>query len=276
MTFGPIEVSEFFQPLELYHFNRGVMDWFFTSADTDITFETNLYEAVPIKRSKIISTQDLGKTGLKLTMSRRVSFLDQFIATSPTDVITLTVTRIHSGDTDKAIVWRGRVINVKFKENESEVSCQPIFSSLKRPGLRRVYQLNCPHVLYGNECTLIKTNFDIAATLSAVSGNILTSTSFIVSINATFDADHFVGGFVEFDNAGLIDKRFITEHNNSAGTITLNLPFGSEVIVGSSVTAFPGCRHTTSVCSGKFSNIANYGGFPFIPQKNPMDGTPVF
>ena len=275
MAFDTIESSEFFQPVELYQFKRGIFTWNYTSADTDIVFETVNYESVQIRRGNITSTQDLGKTGLKLTLSRRVAFVTQFISTSPTDVITLTVTRIHFGQPDKAITWRGRVVNVKFVENEAQVTCQPIFNSLRRPGLRRVYQINCPHVLYGPECTVAKASFSTLATLTGVSGNVLTSPSFVIT-TPTFNVDWFIGGFVEFNNSGLFDKRFITDHNNTTGAITLNLPFGTELAVGAQVTAFPGCRHTTTVCSGKFNNIANYGGFPFIPQKNPMDGTPVF
>ena len=67
----------------------------------------------------------------------------------------------------------------------------------------------------------------------------------------------------------------LTDFDNGTGTLTLNLPF-SDLTVGDTVKAFAGCNHTTEVCDGKFANLLNYGGFPFIPQKNPMDGTIIF
>jgi len=275
MTFDTTEKSEFFQPVELYTFTRGVFSWYYTSADANIDFNGNTYVATPIKRSRIEATPDLGRITLKITTSRTTAFVDQFIETSPTDIITITVTRFHPEDSTSAITFKGRVINVKFQENDAEISCQPIQTTLKRPGLRRLYQLNCPHVLYGPECGVALGTHQVMGVITGVSGLTITSASFIISINPTFDAAHFTGGFVAFSQAGLVTKRFITDHNNGTGTLTLNLPF-SGIIVGDTVTAAPGCDHVTPTCAGKFAVIENFGGFPFIPQKNPMSGTPVF
>lgn len=279
MSFDSIEVSEFGNhPVETYEFQRGPNFWRYTSSDESFfpTLGTE-FTAIQIKRSRILGTQDIGKTSLKIRISRRADLVNQFIATSPTDIITLKLTRYHAGDPgNSAITFNGRIVNVKFLENEAELTCQPIFSALKRPGLRRAYQTACPHVLYGTGgCRANPSLFDVSAVLTDVSGNSITSPDLIVAINPTFDADHFVGGFVEFVNNNNTDRRFITDFNNVSGTLTLNLPF-SDLVVGNTVNAFAGCNHTTAVCDGKFSNLLNYGGFPFIPQKNPMDGTIIF
>jgi uncharacterized phage protein (TIGR02218 family) len=276
MAFNDIEISEYFQPVELYRFTRGPNVWLFTSGDTDIVLGADTYVAVAIKRGKIEATQDLGKTSLKITMSRRVSFLTQFIATSPTDIIAVTVTRMHDTDTaELAVTYSGRVVNVKLTENEGEIVCQPLQTALRRPGLRRVYQSSCPHVLYGNECNLSADVFKVTGVLTDVSGLTITSTAFSVAINPAFNATYFVGGYVEFVVAGATNRRFITGHDNGSGILTLNLSFVG-ISVGDTVSVFAGCDHTTTTCNGKFNNIANHGGFPFIPIKNPMDGTPVF
>ena len=36
-----------------------------------------------------------------------------------------------------------------------------------------------------------------------------------------------------------------------------------------------GCDHSMPTCAARFDNLANYGGFPFIPTKNPFS-TGVF
>jgi hypothetical protein len=36
------------------------------------------------------------------------------------------------------------------------------------------------------------------------------------------------------------------------------------------VSYYPGCDRTRLTCSLKFGNIANFGGFPWVPQKNPF------
>ena len=43
-------------------------------------------------------------------------------------------------------------------------------------------------------------------------------------------------------------------------------------LAGLSVTAYPGCAHTTAACQA-FANLLNYGGQYAIPTHNPMDGT---
>ncbi len=275
MSFDIIETSEYFEPVELYEFSRGIFSWYYTSSDTAVDYGGNIYLAEPIERSRIVSTQDIGKTTLKVKVSRRNVFAKQFIEHSPTDVIFLTITRIHASDNDPAVTFKGRIINVEFAENEAILTCQPNQSSLRRPGLRKAYQTTCPHVLYGAQCNVLKSSFDVVAVLTGVSGLVLSSSSFGININPAFDATWFSGGVVEFNQAGLINKRFITDHNNAAGTITLNLPL-SGAVVGSTVTAYPGCNHTPETCLGKFTNTVNYGGFPYIPVKNPMDGTSIF
>jgi len=51
---------------------------------------------------------------------------------------------------------------------------------------------------------------------------------------------------------------------------------GLSAAVGDQVRAYPGCDHSLITCANKFGNSLNFGGFPFMPEKNPMDGTPVF
>jgi uncharacterized phage protein (TIGR02218 family) len=191
-------------------------------------------------------------------------------------VITLEIIRQHVEDAETVISFKGRVINVKFVEDEVTITCQSNQSSLLRPGLRRLYQTACPHVLYGDQCTVLKVDFKSVIVLDAVNGNVLASTAFTVSIDPTYDGQWFVGGVVEFvDGDGLTNQRFITEHNHIEGTITLNLPL-KDAIATSSVDVYPGCGHNTKTCNEKFTNIESYGGFPFIPLKNPQDGTSVF
>lgn len=273
MAYADIEILEFFEPRELYKFTAGTFQWFFTSGDTDVTYLGDIYLAVPIKRGKIAATQEINKTVIKIEVSRTNAFVLPFISESPTTVIGLEIIRQHADDAGVAVTFKGRVINVSFKEDSATISCQSNQSSLKRPGLRRLYQTACPHVLYGPQCTVEKGNFQIQATLSSANGVFLTSESFNVSINPDFDATWLVGGVVEFTSGGIINRRFIVSH--SGINITLNLPL-KDAIATSAVDVFPGCGHDNVTCNGKFSNIVHYGGFPFIPQKNPQDGTPIF
>ena len=125
MAYSDIEILEFFEPRELYKFTRDTFSWYFTSGDTDITFGGNVYLSVPMKRKAIESTQELGKTSLKVLCSRTNPFVTQYIGASPTDIVTLEIIRQHVEDSETVTSFKGRVINVGFKEDEVTVDDLP-------------------------------------------------------------------------------------------------------------------------------------------------------
>ena len=120
-------------------------------------------------------------------------------------------------------------------------------------------------------CNVDKTAFQATATITATSGNVITVTG--IASSAT---NYFAGGYVELDAGnGLKDRRFITSSTNT--TLTLNTAFGAALQLGiTTILVYPGCDHTLSTCKNKFSNTLNYGGWPFIPSKNPFGGDPVY
>jgi hypothetical protein len=49
------------------------------------------------------------------------------------------------------------------------------------------------------------------------------------------------------------------------GTITTHEAFYYTVTVGDAYTMIPGCRKRQEDCRDKWSNIANFGGFSWVP-----------
>ena len=47
------------------------------------------------------------------------------------------------------------------------------------------------------------------------------------------------------------------------------------VAVGSAFEAFAGCDRSFSTCQSKVGNALNFGGFPWIPAKNPLAGDSI-
>ena len=52
----------------------------------------------------------------------------------------------------------------------------------------------------------------------------------------------------------------------NSGTIVLINPLPFIPAIGDTFNLTLGCQHTISDCIGKFNNLANYGGEPFIPS----------
>ena len=269
MTYSAMELSAYGgRPVETFEFNReSVQFWRYTSADRDVTVSGNIYAAVPIKRSRIESGSDVERNAVELECASTVSFVQEFIAYPPTDRISVVIRRYHDGDGQIASIWVGRVVNVSFRGEKVKIRCESSVASLKRPTLRRLYQITCPHVLYGAACGLDRMTWRISAVLTAVSGMTLTAAAF-----ATGD-DRLKGGYVEISLSGYYNKRFITDHNGTTITTNMALPGAS---VGLAVGVYPGCTHSLAICNNRFANRANYGGYPFIPDKNPMTGSQIF
>jgi uncharacterized phage protein (TIGR02218 family) len=52
---------------------------------------------------------------------------------------------------------------------------------------------------------------------------------------------------------------------NSGGTVYFVVPLPALPTAGDTFTIYPGCDKTQATCASKFSNLANFGGFPYVP-----------
>jgi len=262
MTYDARELSmQSGEPIEMYQFTVGATNYYFTSAKSAITYSGNTYQPEPIKRGSIDFTTEKGRNNLKLQTVRDFAIADLFRVSPPSDVILLVVHRVHYGETDGSVIWSGRVLNCDWVGSIASLNCEPVSSSLQRIGLRRMYQRQCPHVLYGSACGVDKTDFDLSTTILSISGLTLSCVDADI-----FGDDWFAGGFIEFGT----EKRFIT--TQTSNNITISAPIAG-LEVGDTITAYAGCNHALTTCNFKFSNSENYGGMPYIPTKNPFSGS---
>ena len=255
-------------PVEFYELRRGSGVWRYTSAFEDLTYNGFPFSAVPLVRSRIEQTQEAGRAALRITLPRDTEVVQDFVATPPSEVTLLTVYRQHREDGETAVVWMGRVLNAEWRGAEVELNCEPVYTSLQRTGLRRLYQRHCPHVLYGGSCRASPVTHRVQGTVSGTSGTTVT-----VPAAAGVPAGHFSGGYATWSAGGITEKRMIVSHSGESLTLA-SAPPG--LAVGATVMLYPGCDHTLATCEAKFANSANFGGFPFIPTKNPFGGSPIY
>lgn len=124
--------------------------------------------------------------------------------------------------------------------------------------------VTCPKVLGGQEYAGCKV------VVTPVTGTITHVTSqFVVRDSARSEAADWFGlgkiWFTSGPNVG-IKAREIKDY--SAGTITVFEPFYYPVQVGDAYSMTVGCRKRRDDCRDKFSNIANFGGFPDVPTSS--------
>lgn len=256
-------------PIELYVFQIGGQVWRYTAGAEDVTHQSLTYQALTLERSEIAQTGEFGRQNLAIKMSPEADLIQEYIAQPPAQVMTLVIRRLHEADGPAVTLWQGRVLNIEWQPGVAELRAEPVYTSLQRTGLRRLYQRNCPHVLYDTACGANRDRYITLGKVTAVSRHTID-----VVEAAAQAAGYFTGGYAEWNwHDNRIERRMIIAHTGRTLTLTRT---GGGLALGITVELYPGCDRTLTTCHNKFTNSANYGGFPWIPSKNPFGGVAVY
>jgi uncharacterized phage protein (TIGR02218 family) len=264
MTYAASEASiQDGTPVYKFYFVTGSSEYRYTSASYFISDSDGTWTPAPITASNIQQSNEISKNGIRISLPRTNTLAQLFLGSVPEETMSVTIYRAHDPSDFSAaqVYWRGRVASSKASGDTVEIDCEDIFTSMRRPGNRARYQKGCRHALYSTACGVDPLDHDIEGTITAASGFTVT----VTGLGSIAD-DHLVGGIIQLASGV---RRSIT--GQSGTVLTLYRPFNDLVIgAGVSATVFPGCKHNPSDCLTKFSNIENYGGFPYIPDKNPF------
>lgn len=283
MTYEAFEISGYSgTPVELYDFVQGSLHYRYTSACTDVIYGGYTYSAIPLTRENITQNDEMNQAGISIKLPRDNTLASLLSSVLQEAVCTLTIFRGHTEDPDHefAVYWRGRVVGISVDGSDALLNCESVYTSLRRAGLRARYQKMCRHSLYGRGCFVDKSAFGVTYPISQVSGVTATIPG------AAGHADGwFTGGMLQAPDGSL---RFIMQHVGDILALSrVHVQLASDVqgsgwgqnygnlYGGVPVILYPGCDHSMETCNLKFSNLPNYGGFPFIPTKNPMGGSSI-
>lgn len=267
MTYQAFETSAHAgNPVELYEFVQGAQVWRYTSRGADVVALGQTWAASAIVRDEIEQTSELNRAGIELRFARNHAFAAQFVGYAADVVTTVTIYRGHGGDPDAefAAYWKGRVAAAKADGGEIMLECESVFTSLRRPGLRARFQRSCRHALYAAACTLDPEDFAVAGLVTAVSGAVVE-----VDAAALQASGWYLGGMLRGPGG---DLRLVAGH--AGAQLTLSRPIEG-LAVGHAVQIYPGCDRSLATCEGKFDNLDNYGGMPWIPIENPFGGNSI-
>lgn len=257
---------------ELYRFVEGDSAFIYTvtSADVQATYSGETYEPVAMGRDEVESKGEMTRENVVISFSLKNPTARKWFLSSLDFPLTVTIfSQEENGDTETE--WKGRLASVSPKKSEIEFTFESVFTSMRRMGLRQRYQVTCPHALYGKGCNLNKEDFDTAGSVTNVTNAVVT-----VPAAAGFPNGYFASGIFEDNNGNL---RFILSHVGSQ--LTLIRPMNDLINYANAngypiaCRIFPGCNRTTEICNSRFNNLNNFGGFPFIPGKNPFSGSSI-
>jgi hypothetical protein len=276
MTFVAHEESrEAGNPVQLFKFIYGTevgQHYAYTDHTEELIVDGITYSPVPIQRSGIESNGTLDKSAIRINADIGTELAEIFRVYPPAYVVTLVIAQGHVGDVDEefVVIWAGRVIAANRNKSELVLSAEPVSTSLRRPGLRRHYQYGCPHQLYGPKCQANKAAATVSSTVDSIAGATVTLDA---GWEGAFSPAKFLGGMLEWTtDEGSIDRRTILRV--SGDTLSLSgIPQG--LAATDAVDVVLGCNHKAYAedggdCQPLHDNIVNYGGFRWIPTKNPI------
>ncbi|OQM75605.1 phage BR0599 family protein [Manganibacter manganicus] len=280
MSFDTLEDSRYSaQPVHLYLI-RGAEGTIgplgLNDGESVIVRDGVTYQPWPIKCGDITQDGTLDKSDIKVTLALGTEVDELFLAYPPSQVVNLVIFEGHVNDTvtleNYPAVWMGRITGAANTQNEIELSCVPVSTSIKRVGLRVNYQIGCPHVLYGEACRANKAAATVSRNATEIHRNRITIDATVngTGADATAVGQRYVGGLLEWTDTatGRYEIRTISAITNGGTVVTIR---GSTrgIGVGTTLSVVRGCNRQMTGCN-THNNIHNYGGQPFIPLENPL------
>lgn len=246
----------------------------FCDGEEPITRAGITYQPFPISISDITSNGNLDKSDITVTLARGSIFENEFIGFPVSHVVNLIVFQGHTNDAptlfDYPAIWVGRVGAPAFENETIAFNCVPVSTSIQRPGLRRNYQLSCPHVLFGPQCRASRNDATVTRTVTAISGNSVTFNTAL-----PLAAAKYKGGLLEWTADGHSSIRTIVSVTGAKTGIGIRGNLRG-LNVGSIIKITFGCNRLQSDCADLHHNILNFGGQPSIPLENPLSQKNIF
>lgn len=254
-------------PVELYLFSQADASWRYCTGAEEVEYLAGTYTPSSVSRNSLVQTSDIFKSTINVKFPKSNVFASQYLTYPPDSITTLTIYRGHLDDPDQQFIvyWRGRVVGAKTTGSEIELQCESVFTSVRRAGLRARYEYNCRHALYSTGCRVSKESVKVTGSIVSI----IDGMNFTVAEAALKPDGYYNAGIISFEDGS---ERFITNHVGSTITVSRPVP---KVVGGTSVDLLPGCDHTRQTCLNKFANLNNFGGFPWIPVKNPFGGSSI-
>lgn len=254
-------------PIELFRFVGTYTTYYRTSAPESITNTEATWVANAIKRSEFEEgTQEDDDLTIDIEMPASDQMVTDYCINVPPPGLALQILRVHRNDLNDALtLWDGEVVSWTIKGRTAKCRVPSLFSYIFNKPLPRIkYQGPCNHVLGDRFCKVDMTTVDNNqdTTISTIVDNVVT-----IADTSVFADDECVGGSM----IAASEQRMIV--SNTGTSFTLASPFSPNVAALDAVSVRRGCNHQLTNgghCIDRYSNGSNYGGFPYVPTRNPF------
>ena len=255
----------------------------FTDHDMAVAFDSVTYSAVSgFTASEVQSTLGLAIDNLTVTGALSSDTLNEDdLAAGLYDNADIEIWRVNWSAPDQRVLMRkGSLGEVKRGKTAFSTEIRGLAHVLNQP-VGRAYGYSCDADLGDGRCTVSLAGLTVTGSVASV----LDARRFTVSGLGAYADGWFSGGKLAFTsgaNNGLAME--VKRHGVSGALVTIELwqAMSEAVAMGDACTVSAGCDKQFSTCKAKFSNGANFRGFPYMPGNDavlsypasttPMDG----
>jgi uncharacterized phage protein (TIGR02218 family) len=264
------------RPYHLYLFQRGTAQYQFASTAEPITktisgADSSTWTPLAISHDRITDSDQAARSEMKLTAPLSSQIAQDAVGNLGFDPLSIRIYRGDSNTEEVVSLFKGRVLSANPQDDGLCLfSCMTEMAALQRKGLAAVIQRPCRHVHYGRGCNLVLSEWQVELPVASISASGRTVT--ITGANAQPNG-YYQLGTIEW---GGRFEMMLTHSGNVVSLVNAIPGLAAAVAAGTTnVKIAPGCPLSRAVCDGRFGNIANFGGFPFISD-NIFDGRQLF
>lgn len=132
---------------------------------------------------------------------------------------------------------------------------------------RNLVQPGCLNTLFSGPCGLVESAWRSTGTVAGVAGDQCSFSTGLAQAAGYFDGGRLT--ITSGPNANVVRR---IKSYTSTGVVTLFAPLVWPLTVGTTFAVSPGCPKTASVCAGRFSNLVNFRGLPYVPTPETVTG----
>ncbi len=259
-------------------------EWHLTSSTVPFTESTGggepiITEYIPsvIDHSDIATDTTIDRSAISVHVPFESEIALLFRDYPPSDIVRVRIRR-KTNETMETI-WFGRITNALWDKERVQLNVESAFTSMKRFGLRRKWQVSCQWALYSAECGVDPAEYSEPMTVVEI--NTDGANHVYVSVAGGGPVDPIIAGIyadgkVTWINntTGQIERRSIQRNTTEYLQISGQL---SGLSVGDSMSVLRGCNKRLGAggCTD-FNNRLNYGGCPYAPTDSPFGGKSLF
>lgn len=216
---------------------------------------------------------------LTLNLTTQNTSLAAYFATASATRIEVCIFRLNSKklltgeplqfDVDAVLLNSGFLGQISFNGQGISADISPLPFGLNQSVPRHWFTRKCGHVL-GNAhtCKVNLAPFTHAATIDEMQPSARMLTLSITPPGG--DANYLRGGVFIHEPTGQIAGIDASDAGGTAGKCRVRLKvWNVNFTPGDAVTVRAGCSHLLDECVAKFSNGGNFGGYPYVPTRNP-------